>query len=128
MNNQKTRGHTYEAAQVHATVKQQPESSLAELRRALRVASPANCGEGAQRSIFEILVERFGLTMSLDEFTHVFFRGRCRKTIMNKASQGLLPLRVGGVFDTRDVAEWYSQRLTNALQLRGVSTHPLCTN
>lgn len=59
---------------------------------------------------FLFLCNRYGPTMRLEEVRDVFFPGLSLKTMQNKASAGLLPTRIGLVFDTYQVAEWWEKQ------------------
>lgn len=48
-----------------------------------------------------------GPTMSMEQIRKEFFPSITLKTLANKASAGQLPKRIGDVFDTRDVADWW---------------------
>ncbi|GAB3755004.1 hypothetical protein [Lysobacter olei] len=56
---------------------------------------------------FWILFGKHGPTMTLDQIQSEFFPSTTKKTMRNKLAAGLLPLRTGEVFDTRDVADWW---------------------
>lgn len=54
-----------------------------------------------------LLFGQFGATMTLEQLRDVFFPGNKMKTMANKHSAGLLPRRIGDVYDIRDVADWW---------------------
>lgn len=58
-------------------------------------------------STFWMLFGRYGATMTLDQVRQDFFPSTTMKTMRNKLSARQLPTRVGDVFDTRDVADWW---------------------
>jgi hypothetical protein len=45
--------------------------------------------------------------MSMEQIRKEFFPTITIKTLQNKAAAGQLPKRIGDVFDTRDVADWW---------------------
>ena len=66
-------------------------------------------------STFWILFGKNGPTMTMEQLRDEFFPAATMKTMANKSSAGLLPKRIGQVFDTRDVADWWDgQRLSSA--------------
>jgi len=56
---------------------------------------------------FWLLFGIYGPTMSMEDIRKEFFPSITIKTLQNKAAAGQLPKRVGDVFDTRDVADWW---------------------
>lgn len=54
-----------------------------------------------------ILYDKYGPVMSIEQLRETFFPRAAMKTMVNKASAGLLPKRAGEVYDTRDVADWW---------------------
>ena len=58
-------------------------------------------------STFWMLFGQFGATMTTEQLREAFFPSAKPKTMANKHTSGLLPPRVGDVYDTRDVATWW---------------------
>lgn len=59
---------------------------------------------------FWLLYGQFGATMTTEQLRATFFPATSLKTMANKHTAGLLPSRVGGVYDTRDVASWWDDQ------------------
>jgi hypothetical protein len=58
-------------------------------------------------STFWLLFGKYGPTMTIEQLREAFFPNAAMKTMANKHSAGLLPVRTGDVYDTRDVASWW---------------------
>jgi hypothetical protein len=56
-----------------------------------------------------LLLDEFGLTMTLAQVHGKFFPTVTARTLQNKKSLGQLPPQRGEVFDTQDVAEWWEK-------------------
>jgi len=56
---------------------------------------------------FWLLYGVYGATMSMDDIRKQFFPAVTLKTMANKAAACQLPRRIGEVYDTRDVADWW---------------------
>lgn len=56
---------------------------------------------------FWLLYGQFGPTMTIEQLRDAYFPGNKLKTMANKHCAGLLPARIGEVYDTRDVASWW---------------------
>ena len=67
-------------------------------------------GKARDFSTFWILFGLYGATMSLIQLRNTFFPMATMKTMANKHAAGLLPLRTGDVYDTRDVAKWWDDQ------------------
>lgn len=65
---------------------------------------------GSGFGTFWLLFGQFGATMTLEQVRDVFFPGSKIKTMANKHSAGLLPRRIGDVYDIRDVADWWDHQ------------------
>lgn len=59
---------------------------------------------------FWLLYGQFGATMTIEQLRTTYFPAAKLKTMANKHTAGLLPARVGDVYDTRDVAIWWDAR------------------
>lgn len=57
-------------------------------------------------STFWLLFGKYGPTMTIEQLREAFFPNAAMKTMANKHSAGMLPVRTGDVYDTRDVASW----------------------
>lgn len=56
---------------------------------------------------FWLLYGQFRATMTIEQLRMTYFPAAKLKTMANKHTAGLLPPRVGDVYDTRDVANWW---------------------
>jgi len=61
-------------------------------------------------STFWLLFGKYGATMTIEQLRDAFFPGSAMKTMANRHSARLLPVRTGDVYDTRDVGEWWDQQ------------------
>lgn len=59
---------------------------------------------------FWLLYGQFGTTMTTEQLRATYFPATSLKTMANKHTAGLLPSRVGDVYDTRDVAGWWDDQ------------------
>lgn len=59
---------------------------------------------------FWLLYGQFGATMTIEQLRATYFPTAKLKTMANKHTAGHLPLRVGDVYDTRDVASWWDEQ------------------
>lgn len=64
----------------------------------------------ADLSTFWILYGKHGATMTLVDLREEFFPSATIKTMRNKLCARILPDRIGEVFDTRDVADWWDRQ------------------
>jgi hypothetical protein len=65
-------------------------------------------------STFWLLTGQFGPTMTMHQLRDAFFPHLAMKSMQNKGYRGQLPHRVGDVFDTRDVANWWDEQRTKS--------------
>ncbi|WP_019304064.1 hypothetical protein [Xanthomonas oryzae] len=61
-------------------------------------------------STFWLLFGKYGATMTMEQLRDAFFPESAMKTMANRYSARVLPLKTGDVFDTRDVAEWWDEQ------------------
>ncbi|MCW0374920.1 hypothetical protein [Xanthomonas sacchari] len=61
-------------------------------------------------STFWLLFGKYGATMTMEQLRDAFFPESAMKTMTNRYSARLLPLKTGDVFDTRDVATWWDDQ------------------
>lgn len=59
---------------------------------------------------FWLLYGQFGATMIIEQLRTTYFPTTKLKTMANKHTAGLLPPRVGNVYDTRDIASWWDDQ------------------
>lgn len=77
--------------------------------------SPRGTMGGTGFGTFWLLFGQFGSTMTIEQLRDAYFPGQKLKTMANKHSAGLLPVRTCEVYDTRDVADWWdAQRQARA--------------
>ncbi len=65
---------------------------------------------GGQFATFWMLFGQFGPTLTVEQLRDAYFPSSTLKTMANKHTAGLLPPRTGGVYDTRDVADWWDEQ------------------
>ena len=61
---------------------------------------------------FWLLYGRYGMTMTLEQLRDAFYPKRALRTMQNHL--GDFPPRIGEVFDTRTVADWWDEQLKRA--------------
>ena len=64
---------------------------------------------------FWMLFGQSGATMTIEQLRDACFPSNKIKTMANKHSAGLLPPRTGDVYDTRDVAAWWTHNAGSRL-------------
>lgn len=68
----------------------------------------------SEHSTFWLLYGQHGATMTFEQFCVEFFPNITRKAVRNRISAGNLPRPINGVFDVRDIANWWDAQRANA--------------
>lgn len=65
--------------------------------------------KAGDHSTFWLLYGQYGATIDFETFCREFFPTMTRSTVKNRISMGKLPRPINGIFDVRDIADWWDE-------------------